>query len=607
MMSHARPRPPRRPLAGLLALAALGAALAGLAQLAADRPADAAPEQQARTYYLPNVQTRGYTTAGLGAANLGAGPDAARRGAGQTPAGMVGFGYSAIDLVNRGASALDVKAFLVDFDQKERQLPQALGPRGATSLALKRQRQVGLGSYSARVEAAGDVGVQVRGDWPEGGSAFSYAAPERGTELILPLAARDVYSYSSNLHIRNANTASEVNQVELNFFDRAGGFEKSMTLRLEGEESAEYDMRFDAQFDDLPVNAGDGYLNAIHYSAQQPIAVVAYGDELAGIGTSALRARPASLANAVQHLPLVRANYLGDSLIGIANRENSAVDVTIRYSGAPDSPAGAGQTIEQSLRIEARGAAFIDLSTRKRGSVTAPALPRGSGSNRGFYGSATISASGRVLAAALEEIFDGQVAKTSSGYNAFGPEDLSSAWAASVIGRGTSGRSQHLLVFNPGDAPAALDFALLDAAGRRSAEQQLTLPAGGMRLLPVPAGPQAEQALLESSSPVAVLDYETAFATAGSWGRWGSDSLIEWAVPVPGGGGETPPTGTSAPATQTPEPTVSSVPRPSETPPSPTPEPGLTPSATTPVDPWTMTPPPTEGPTIYLPMCRRGN
>lgn len=592
MMSHALPRPPRRPLAGLLALAALGAALTGLTQLAVDRPADAAPRQQARTYYLPNVQTRGYTTAELGAARLGAG---------QAPAGMVGFGYSAIDLVNRGGSALDVKAYLVDFDQKERALQQALGARGAASLPLKRQRQVGLGSYSVRVEANGEVGVLTRGEWPEGGSAFSYAAPERGTELILPLAARDVYSYSSNLHIRNANTASDVNQVELNFFDRAGGLEKSMTLRLDGEESAEYDMRFDAQFDDLPVNAGDGYLNAIHFSAQAPIAVVTYGDELGGIGTSALRARPAGLANRVQHLPLVRANYLGDSLIGIANRENSAVDLTIRYVGAADSPAGAGQTIEQSLRIEARSAAFIDLSNRKRGSVAAPGLPRGSGTNRGFYGSATISASGRVLAAAVEEIFDGQVAKASSGYNAFGPEDLSTAWAVSTSGRASDGRSQYLLVFNPGEAPAALDFALLDGAGRRSAAQAQTLPAGGLRLLSVAAGQQTEQALLESSSPVAVLDYETAFAAANSWGRWGPDSLIEWAVPVPGGGGETPPTGTPEPATDTPEP--SDTPEP----PSPTTEPGITPSATMPVDPATATPPPPEAPTIYLPMCRRGN
>ncbi len=538
-------------------------------------PAVAGPAQQTYTYHLPDVQTRG---AALGLEATGEGP-----------LGMVGFGNSTIELINRGDKSLDARIELVNFDQ-DRRFQQALGPRRAQRIPLQSRSGFGLGDYHGRVTAQDHLGVQVRSEWPEGGSGFTYGAPESGSDLILPLAARGVYSFTSNIHILDASGSSAENEVEINFFDRQGGLQKSLGLRLGEGEAAEYDLLFDAQFGDLPQNSVDGYLNAIHFSADEPVAVLALGDEISGIGTSSLRARPAGRANSTQYLPLVRANYLGDSLIGIANRENSAVQVTLRYLGAADSPAGAGQSFEQQLSIEARSAAFIDLSNRGRGNAVGSGPPRGSGINQGFYGSLSIEASGRVLAAVVEQAHEGTTVRSNAAYNAFGPDDLALAWAAPVEGHGSEGRRQSLLVYNPNPDPVGIDYALLAGSGR-SSEVSHNLDGGGLMVIPVqvPGGSQADQALVEATDLVAVLDYETSLTGLASWGSWGADALAEWAVPVPGGGGESPPTYTPSvtpdPPTATPTPTV---------------EPGTTPATDTP------SPEPTGGTGdlfIYLPRC----
>src|SRR5262249_43344161 len=136
-------------------------------------------------------------------------------------------------------------------------------------------------------------------------------------------------------------------------------------------------------------SATDGWIGHAWFSADQPITVMAYGDELEGNGSSAYVGRPVSLADPVQYLPVVRANYQGDSLIAVANAQatgNTAVDVTIDYKGAPFSPSGANQTFSQHFQVAPRGSAFVDLSTGQRGTRPSPDLPRGSGADKGFIG-----------------------------------------------------------------------------------------------------------------------------------------------------------------------------------------------------------------------------
>jgi hypothetical protein len=150
--------------------------------------------------------------------------------------------------------------------------------------------------------------------------------------------------------------------------------------------------------------ATDGWLGSVWFQAEQPISVLAYGDETTAAGSSAYIARAVADADTLQYLPLVRANYLGDSLIAVANATAGKVSATIEYQGATFSPRGARQTYTQSFDIEARGSAFVDLSGRKRGTRPSPDLPRGSGNNAGFIGSATIRSSGPVLAVVQDEL-----------------------------------------------------------------------------------------------------------------------------------------------------------------------------------------------------------
>jgi hypothetical protein len=467
-----------------------------------------------------------------------------------------------------------------------------MAARGVASLVLKSESGVALGGHSARVQGNAALGVAARTTWP-GGAEAAYEAAEAARELILPLMARNVLSHTTSFVIQNSSGAEEPNRVKLNIFDDTDGtLLREIIVDLDPYGVADYDPWVDPpRFGELPATAAGSFVGSIRFSADEPVAVLAYGDELDlhSRGASAFVARPVAAASNHQYLPLVRANYFGDSWLGIASRESTPVSVKITYRGAADSPGGAGQTFEQSFELGQRGTAYVDLSGRNRGTRSAPGLPRGAQANRGFYGSAVIEANGRVLASVMQSTYPGTgvvTSTTSAAYNAYGAADLGTRFALAKVRYGAAAGTPRteLVVMNPGPSTANVSITY-NEQGQPIAGPGASIPPGATRIIALEAKGVGKPATLASDVPVAVLVNDTALG-AGNWPAPNFDTSIYWPArlsgavaltPTPTAGPTTPappsttPTGTATPtatvATATASATPTATPRtPSATP-----------------------------------------
>jgi len=539
------------------------------ALIAPPRAAVATLGQSTSTYYLPNAQ-RGADRL------LGAVPAADRRDA------IVGFGETTIEVRNFTAQAANLDLTFKQVEQVSN-VRRRLPARAADAILLKDEPAVGLGNHSVRIASDAPLAVAARTTW-EGGASVAYEAAEAANELVLPLAARNVLSHTTNFYVQNTSTDDEdvTATVEI-YSDENGSLLKQIDVRLGPLGSVEYDLYFDVPFfGDLPVNAADGFLGAIRLRSEAPLVALAYGDELAGGGAAAYPARPLAKAHRIQYLPLVRANYLGDSLIGITSRENAPITVVVTYHGAPDSPSGANQTFTQTIQLTARGSAYIDLSGRGRGTRPAPALPRGSGTNRGFYGGAVIEAGGRILATVLESAIDDATVRTSAAYHAYSPGDLGTRFGVARI-QGTGGIKTLLVAQNPGTDPVTIN-PTYDEGGRPFSGASLVVPPGEMRVIPPDSRAAGKSVSLAADGALAMLAYDTGVAAPADWGRWGVDTTAYWPARSPDGiptTGAEPPTWTPVPSTATRTRTPSATPSPTATSVV-TPTPTASPTATRP-------------------------
>lgn len=517
--------------AALLAVALGAAAMAWVIPGPPDRASGrvaAAPDQTGASYFLPSVQSSGFKPL-------------ANRGDGEGMAGIEGLGDSVIELQNLAAQAANVDVTLTQFE-KTSTLKRQLGARGVNALALKTEAAVAIGGHTARIQSSTPLGILARTTWSTGAEA-AYEAPEASRELILPLMARNVLSHTTSFFIQNTSGGAEPNHVKLSLFDdRDGMLLREIIVDLDAYGVADYDPAFDPpRFGDLPATAAGSFVGSIRFSADQPVTVLAYGDELdlRSRGAAAYTARPVAMASYNQYLPLVRANYLGDSWIGIASRESSPITVKLTYRGATDSPSGAGQTFEQSFEIGKRGSAFVDLGPRGRGTRPAPGLPRGAQLNRGFYGSVAIEATGRVLASVVQSTYPSLAAitsTTSAAYNAFGPEDLGTRFGVAKLRYGTAADApkSQIVVMNPGASPANVSITYNEQA-QPVAGPSAAIPAGAMRVFPVDAKGADKPATISSDNPIAVLVNDSTITGPAGWGNPSHDSSIYWPARLGGG------------------------------------------------------------------------
>ena len=513
--------------------------------------------------------------------------------------GMVSFGESIVELQSLSERdqrvTMDLRS-LNWFDDVS--LARDIGPLGAVSVELKSQPGVTYSEYAAEVRPAGPLAALARTAW-DGGAMAVYEVPDRSRDSILPLFALDVFSHTTVLQLTNTDPFG-YDDIEMVVHDDDGSVLSQWTFVLEPGASGTIDPAYRAEFGALPGNVGAGFLGTLRFVSGRDTVIAAYGDDNEGRGVAGYVARDRSAAETVQYLPLVRANVDGNSLISVANAASRAVDVTISYLGAADSPSGAGQTFQQTFTVGPYHWGIVDLDPeRRRGNVPVPGLPRGGSANSGFLGSATVEATGPVLALVLDQDarpIPGQDAYTilaSAAYNGFGYNDLSAAWIVPRAYTGAGGRSTRIAVMNPRARPVtfqvewgSLPDELTGTSGR------ITLPAGQVTLVSLPASAGDDvQVLVRAEGSVAALalDVGPELDVAAYWPIAVSDALVN-RVPTL----EAPPTAPVGPS-----PTDA---RPEPTGASPAPTAAATASATgTPPSPPTSP----DRVNVFLPLARR--
>lgn len=435
------------------------------------------------------------------------------------PAGQEGFGDTEVAVQNLSDSPANIQLGLTPKSSNEpATLTKTLAARKAGRFLTRDEAGVSAGYYSGKLSSNQPVGAITTLRWVSGAAA-AYEAQPGVKESILPLVVREVYGHSSILSARNAAEGNLGNVVTMTLFDPADG---SILIESEANLGPNATAGWDTANSPNIFGAGvlgsnsasGGWLGSAWFTGEQPVTVMAYGDEAEGNGSSAYGARPVSAANRIQYLPSVRANFFGDSLIAIANAGGQAIDVAIEYRGAASSPSGARQTFTQNLSIGPRGSAFVDLSTRQRGTRPSPALPRGAGADKGFFGSAVLRATGPILAVAQEGSLagDGKAAAVAA-YNAFGPDDLGSEFAVPAVRKRAGFLTSSLVLYNPAASDVTATVDLFNASDVAVAALAVTVPAGSIDGVPLslvngfPEG-QVGRATVRSAGALAALVFD---------------------------------------------------------------------------------------------------
>ncbi len=587
-------RPPSRPTAHVLALFVLVLGGVGLAALPGAAPA--ARAQSANLLYLPDLHSSGYTTSPLPAALLGAldtpldlraaGVDRAAR-----VAGIEGFGYSVVEVTNPNAFETQVTARLDKRGRNPQTETFGLDAGMSQILRLGALRRIDDGFWNGTLDARDPVGAVVRSDWrsrgdgPSGGTII-YEALTPSRRFLVPMLVRGVDGLYGEYHIMNADEegGARTNNVRFQFFNADdGGIESEWEDVVEKGGVVNVDsLEFGTSLTRLPSNLpGGDFVGGFHVQAQYPIVMIMKHNEAfeGGVGAAAVRDWDAAVTE--QYLPVVRSNYLGDTLIGLINRENSPVDVELRYQGAPDSPNHAGKEVTQRITMAPRSSAAIDLGARGHGTVAAPAITRGSRPNSGFVGSARIASSGRVQGSVLESSRWMTMTRTAAAWNPFTPEDLGETFVVPAARHMSGKRVTQFAIHNPGDAPLNAGISYVAIEGQVGTQAgQVMVPPGETRMLATDGKVDfIARATIASDGPVAVLVYDTPFATLADFDN--RDNLLDMSAyrPIRIGEGDLvtprpPPTirptvtstPTEAPPGETPDPTATATESPDGTP-----------------------------------------
>ena len=566
-----------RPLALGLAVGTLTFAGVMLILLPGRSPASTARAGSATQLFMPDLHSQGYTTSTL-PAGLPAGPMRV-----DGPAGIEGFGYSVIEVTNPNDFATELT---VKLDKRGRNFQterSSLAAGASKLLRLGALSKVDDGFWNGTIEARDPVAAIVRSDWPSRGDGPSggtliYEAQTPATRFLAPLVVRGTDGLFSDYHIMNADDPDEerLNTVRMQFFNADdGGLESEWEDVLEPGGVINVDSsEFGTALTRLPANLPGGeFVGGFHVQAEYPIIMQMHHNEAFEGGVAAAPVRDWDSAVTEQYLPVVRANFLGDTLVGLINRENNAVDVTLRYQGASNSPNHADKEVVQQITMAPRSSASIDLGGRGMGTVGAPAITRGGRANSGFLGSARIESTGRVAATVVESSRWLTVTRSTAAWTPFTPADLSTAFIVPAVRHEAGKRVTQLAIHNPGDGAVTAQISYRAVEGDAPAGGQVEVPAGGTRFVSTDGkADYIARAAITANGPVAVLVYETPFATLADFDN--RDNLLDvsayQAIRIDEGSVATPniPTGTPLP-TSTATSTATSVPA-GETPRAPT-------------------------------------
>ena len=394
-----------------------------------------------------------------------------------------GIGGSVIDLVDRSGSANAIDLSLVRKSTAERTVvSRALDADGAGRIRLADEPATVRGTYTGAIQGAGALAASARTIWPNQAST-AYMAEEAARDLVLPMLIVNQDDHSTIFSVFNPSE-DEIAQVTIFVFDPANGaLLTTFASPIEPGAVSSWDTFFDsATFgpNTLPPNAAGGFVGSLFIESSHPVVGLAYGEQIAKLGSAALGARPRAAASTTQILPWVREDPTGDALIAIVAGDMGASPTEVTVTFMPEAgSAGEVEPFDVAFTLSPRGTAYLDPGGHGRGTVEIPNMPEV------FQGSVIVEADHPVLAANLERQHDDErdIIFSAAAYNAFAPEELSAGFEVPTLRRQTDYRSSVLHLLNPDSAEAALTVELRDGEGTVADTIEQRLAAGaGLRL-----------------------------------------------------------------------------------------------------------------------------
>ena len=443
-----------------------------------------------------------------------------------SPAGISGFGDSVVALQNSIGALNSLDVMITQRARNRIDFNFDLMARGAHTVSLAAREGTPAGFWHGVLRPSAAADAVVRSTWPLTATS-AYRALTPAKNFFLPLAVRGLDRHFFTYYLQNADDDLERNIVTFQVFDaETGGIEYEWEDWLEPGQVIDVDSIESTTGPSLiPPNSRDGaWIGGLRIRSEGNVVLLAYGNEAQDGGVAAYSAQPVSRASETVHLPLIRANVFGDSLIAIGNPGAEPIEARLVYLGSADSPSGAGETFEHEFTVHPRSSRFVDFGDRGWGTIASSLLPRGSRAHSGFVGSARIEADGDVVATVLETALYMTATRATAAYDGFTPDDLGLGFAVPYLIHVPDGVSTRFILLNPGAAAVSVttQWDLDHPAPDMPPAETVEVPAGTMRMITTKGAREfTGRARVSASGPIAMLVYETPFDTAADFGPAG--------------------------------------------------------------------------------------
>ena len=321
-----------------------------------------------------------------------------------------------------------------------------LNPMAATNYYMPGMSTVPSGNYSLVVNSDQPVASIVRTDWSATGGAAIYNSTSPSTDVTVPVILKNFGSQTSQITVQNTDTANTITDVVLTLNGRGLSTPVVTTsAQTIGPGASKTWSLNDAIWGTLPDTGLDlgqsGFVGSIQAHSSTPLVVQSFIDLTGSIGVSGFSGVPTNSAAQTLYCPLVRANFHADTGISIVNPNSSGVTGTITFTADAASPHSG--TYTQAFSIPANSS-FIAFQGPGGNSRSAPTnLPGGTQTggnpvltNDGFFGVATLSSSGPILATVNDTAFTtGYVVLSQSTYNCATSADAGTIFALPLVRR----------------------------------------------------------------------------------------------------------------------------------------------------------------------------
>ena len=372
-----------------------------------------------------------------------------------------GQGTAAVSLYNQnGSAAIQLNTL-------------TLAAEGAANVYLPTTSGVSSGSYAMVVSSDVNAAAIARTDWATSGGAAIYSSVAPGTDVIVPLAARNFAGQASQISIQNTDTAAGATDVNIQFIGRgAAAADKTLSNESIGAGTSKSYNLADAAFATLPNNGAElgvatGWVGMVRVTSSKALVVQSFIDIVGKSAVGGFSGVPATSASTKLYCPLIRSNFFGDTGISLINTEATAANVTITYAADAGSPSAGNQT--QSVSVPANSSTVVF-----HGAGGGSPLPRGTAENSGWYGVATISSNTKLLAVVNDTLFTFGTfdIQKQSTYNCATDADSGNKFALPLV------RKEHLatqklttgvqiLNVGPGSATVSIAFKNYDGNAHR--------------------------------------------------------------------------------------------------------------------------------------------